>query len=81
MPRHKTTPNKKIHTTPMVDNFEKTARDLGAAALEQTEADLALVSATRALAAAAQAHEAAVTRKTRAESKLAKLRSELGISV
>jgi uncharacterized protein YgbK (DUF1537 family) len=80
MARQKT-PDRKLHTATMVDNFAKVSQDLAAAAIEQTEADLALVVATGRLSEAAREHERAITRKTKAEGRLAKLRADLGINV
>lgn len=77
----KKTPKRKLNTTPMVDNFAKVSEDLAEAAREQTIADLDLVVATAKLSAAASEHQAAITRKTKAENRLAKLRADLGINV
>ena len=68
----------KIHTNPLADAWANVQSKLAHAAAEQTHADLDLVVATRELIAAQSRHGAAVARKTTAENRLAKLRSDLG---
>lgn len=73
--------SKKLHTSDLSDGWAKTQETLSQAAAEQTAADIDLVNATRAKHAADARLNAAIARKTKAETRLAKLRADLGVEV
>lgn len=77
----KTSQGRQVHTNLMSDRWADIKIQLAEAAAEQTNADLALVEATAAFMESRRAHEAAITRKTSAEKRLANLRAKLSVNV
>lgn len=71
----------KINTTPMVSEIAVSEDALRDAAMELANADIALVRSTVALTVAQRSQETAITRKTKAETRLAKLRADLGVVI
>lgn len=71
----------KISTNALVSSKTVQAENLRYAAAELAEADISLVEITQALIDVRASHEAAIARKSKAETRLAKLRADLGVEV